>query len=243
LGIDAPPSAVPAATSPSQVDGEELARFVPATTDGLECNLARSSPSTRDGEVARAQRVTEGSFRRLAKPAHTVQRAKKLRKAMSLPEVLLWKELKSARSGLHWRKQHAADAYVLDFFCGRANLAIEVDGFAHDTGNRPQKDDARDAYLKAHRIDTLRIPARDVLRDPGAVAESVIALALDRLDRFGKPPPSSLRDATSPSRVDGEDQQRSRSDPTVVAGTNLASSSPSTCDGEVAAGTADRGVL
>ena len=122
---------------------------------------------------------------------------------MSLPEVLLWRELK--RSGLHFRKQHEAGDYVLDFFCARANLAIEVDGFSHETGEQPQRDAQRDAWLLARRIDTVRIPASDVLRDPAAVAGSITALVAARLDSFGKAPPSGLRPATSPSQVDGED--------------------------------------
>jgi very-short-patch-repair endonuclease len=122
---------------------------------------------------------------------------------MSLPEVLLWRDLKA--SDRHFRKQHEAGDYVLDFFCARANVAIEIDGFSHDTGDRPQRDADRDAWLKAHRIDTIRIPASDVVRDRAAVAESVVALATDRLRRFGKTPPSGLQPATSPSQVDGED--------------------------------------
>ena len=122
---------------------------------------------------------------------------------MSLPEVLLWRELKG--SDLSFRKQHGAGDYVLDFFCARANLAIEVDGFSHNTGDRPERDANRDAWLKASRIDTVRVPAADVLRDPRSVAESFVAIALARLENFGKTPPSALRAATSPSQVDGED--------------------------------------
>lgn len=146
-------------------------------------------------------------MRRPPKPARTVARAKKLRRKMSLPEVLLWRELQRAPSGLNFRKQHPAGDYVIDFFCARANLAIEVDGISHDMGHRPVRDEARDAWLREHRIDTLRIPARDVLRSPGDVAGSVVALVQDRLVRFGKATPPSVTNATaiSPSQDDGED--------------------------------------
>lgn len=143
------------------------------------------------------------------KPARTVKRAKRLRASMSLPEALLWRELKGYP--LHFRKQHEAGAYVLDFFCARANLAIEIDGFAHDTGNRPERDADRDAWLKAHRLDTIRIPARNVLRDPKDVAASIIALTAARLESFGKTPPLALRAATSPSQLDGEDLRKVKS--------------------------------
>ena len=155
------------------------------------------------------------------KPAPTVRRAKQLRQAMSLPEVLLWRELR--RSELRFRKQHPAGPFVLDFFCARANLAIEIDGIAHDMGDRPERDLARGAWLAERRIDTVRIAAKDVLRDPTAAAEAVDAMVRERLERFGKTPPSALRAATSPSQVDGEDAPPSGLRPAT---------SPSQVDGE-----------
>ncbi|MCA1661196.1 MAG: endonuclease domain-containing protein [Novosphingobium sp.] len=133
-----------------------------------------------------------------------MRRARRLRREMALPEVLLWRELRAA-PGLRFRKQHEAGDYVIDFFCARANLAIEVDGFSHDMGERPERDVERDEWLRERRIDTLRIPAREVLADANAVAEAIVAIVSDRLQWFGKAPPSALRAATSPSPVDGED--------------------------------------
>jgi very-short-patch-repair endonuclease len=120
------------------------------------------------------------------KPTATLLRARKLRMALSLPEALLWRELKSAPTGSGWRKQHAAGPYVLDFFCARVNLAVELDGIAHDMGDRPERDSVRDRWLLAHRIDTLRIPAAEVLRDPRAVASRLFELVQSRYAEFGK---------------------------------------------------------
>ena len=65
------------------------------------------------------------------------QRARKLRRAMTKPERLLWWALKADQTGFHFRKQHAAGPYVLDFYCDRARLCVEVDGLSHDfTVNR-----------------------------------------------------------------------------------------------------------
>ena len=88
-----------------------------------------------------------------------------------------------------------------DAVASRANLAIEVDGFAHDTGNRPERDMQRDAWLAERRIDTLRIPATDVLKDATETANAIITMVEDRLNRFGKATPSSVCDATSILRV------------------------------------------
>jgi very-short-patch-repair endonuclease len=122
-----------------------------------------------------------------------------------MPEAMLWQVLRSSPNGHKFRKQHPAGPFILDFFCASANLAIEVDGIAHDMGDRPARDEERDYWLKSHRIDTLRIPAADILRDLIGVAESIIAIVNERKKSFGKAPPSSLRDATSPSQVDGEE--------------------------------------
>ena len=138
------------------------------------------------------------------KPAKTVRRAKRLRGEMSLPEALLWRHLRGSPNGLRFRNQHPAGEFVLDFFCARANLAIEIDGISHGMGDRPERDQLRDHWLREQRIDTVRILASEVLRDPLGVAESIVAMAEERLARFGKAPPSGLRPATSPSQVDGE---------------------------------------
>ena len=139
------------------------------------------------------------------KSAKSVQLAKRFRRELTKPELLLWQYLGASPSGHKFRKQHPAGPYVLDFFCARANLAIEVDGKAHDTEMRAASDVARDTWLAAHRIYTLRIPAVDVLKDAADVTNNIIIIIDDRLAHSGKAPPSSLRDATSPSQVDGEE--------------------------------------
>lgn len=102
------------------------------------------------------------------------KKARQLRRAMSLPEKLLWVRLRGA--AVRFRKQHPIGPYVLDFYCASAKLAIEVDGMAHDMGDRPQRDEARTDWLKQQGIDVMRIPAKDVLADPDAIADALLRL-------------------------------------------------------------------
>ncbi|MGJ0239044.1 endonuclease domain-containing protein [Novosphingobium fluoreni] len=123
-----------------------------------------------------------------------VRRARKQRRAMSLPEVLLWQELRKRPRGLKFRRQHPADAYALDFYCLDARLAIEIDGQAHDFGERPSRDAMRDARLANSGIGTLRIPAKDLFRDletalAGILAACVARLPLHHPAARGGPPP------------------------------------------------------
>jgi very-short-patch-repair endonuclease len=110
----------------------------------------------------------------------TVARARRLRREMSLPEVLLWRELRGGAAGFAFRKQHPIAGYVIDFYCAAAKLAIEIDGIAHDMGDRPKRDSARDAKLLEAGIDIVRIPASDVLKSPVDVAQAIAAICRER---------------------------------------------------------------
>jgi very-short-patch-repair endonuclease len=110
---------------------------------------------------------------------HTAN-ARRLRQTMTFPEFLLWRELKQLRPTLKFRRQHPAGAYVLDFYCHQARLAVEVDGEVHDRGDRPARDMERDAHFAARGILTLRLSAKSVLDDLPASVDHVRAVALER---------------------------------------------------------------
>jgi very-short-patch-repair endonuclease len=123
-----------------------------------------------------------------------VKRARRLRKEMTLPEVLLWQALRGRPDGLKFRKQHPSGDFTLDFYCGDARLVIEIDGEAHSRGDRPDRDEARDAWFEQFGIGTLRVPAIEVLRDLDAIVRGIVAAARSRLPLHhpaapGGPPP------------------------------------------------------
>jgi very-short-patch-repair endonuclease len=97
---------------------------------------------------------------------------------MDLPDVLLWTAIRGQKlDGLHFRRQHPIGPYCLDFYCDAARLAVEVDGYSHDVTDRPERDETRDAWLLTHRVQTLRIPARDVLERLEDVLATIAAAA------------------------------------------------------------------
>ena len=114
-------------------------------------------------------------------PTPTREFAKKLRGSLSLPEKLLWVRLRAHAPGKPvFRRQHPVRPYVLDFYCSAARLGVEIDGQGHGFGDRPERDDRRDAFLRAQGIEVVRIPASIVLDDPEAVAEWMRAMAKER---------------------------------------------------------------
>ena len=111
----------------------------------------------------------------------TGQRARTFRQQMSLPEVQLWQALRDHPGGLKFRRQHPSGPYVADFYCHAARLVVEVDGCAHDFGDRPARDAERDAWFAQRGIQTLRITAIDVIRDIDAVVRHIVIVAASRI--------------------------------------------------------------
>ena len=120
---------------------------------------------------------------KLTGPPSTIRRAKKSRREMSFPEVILWQQLRRRPAGLKWRHQHPAGPYELDFYCDAVRLAVEVDGEAHNRGDRPARDVRRDAWVARHGVRTLRIPASAVLGDVEFVIRHIVDAALTRKPR------------------------------------------------------------
>ena len=56
---------------------------------------------------------------------------KELRNHGSPIEAVLWNHLKNSQTGEKFRRQHSVGPYILDFYCPRIKLAIELDGSNH----------------------------------------------------------------------------------------------------------------
>lgn len=116
---------------------------------------------------------TEGACRALAAekdaveaPPKTVKRAKDLRRRMTLPEVVLWHELRGRKlNGMRFRSQHPIGPFILDFYCVEARLAVEVDGSGHEHPDQARHDRERTTWLETRKVAVLRVQARDVLEN------------------------------------------------------------------------------
>jgi len=109
-----------------------------------------------------------------------VKRARALRKQMSLPEVLLWQQLRGSRTGFKFRKQFPIGEMTVDFACLEQRLIVEVDGEGHSFGDQPRRDATRDAILAREGFRILRIPVRDVLKDMDAVLRLIVSTCGER---------------------------------------------------------------
>jgi very-short-patch-repair endonuclease len=110
----------------------------------------------------------------MTRPPAKYDLARKLRQQMSPAETRIWVRLRNREAlGFNVRRSYAFGPYILDFYCAEAKLCIEVDGAQHTFDDARLYDEKRDAYLKSHGIDTLRIPAIQVMEDPDSAAQYI----------------------------------------------------------------------
>ncbi|MET0240327.1 MAG: endonuclease domain-containing protein [Sphingobium sp.] len=120
--------------------------------------------------------------------------ARRLRRQMSLPEVLLWTRLRRPVAGPKFRRQHPVGPYIADFYCASARLIVEIDGEAHNRADRPERDARRDQWLSAAGYRILRMSACEVLADVDSAADAIMSIALPLHHRAvpGGPPPHAM---------------------------------------------------
>ena len=108
------------------------------------------------------------NYKSLPYNAKLRERAKELRKAGILCEVLLWRKLKGGQlNNLDFDRQKIIGNYIVDFYCAQKNAVIEIDGPAHD--NKVEYDAKRDEFLNSLGLNIINICAADVLNNLEAV--------------------------------------------------------------------------
>lgn len=96
------------------------------------------------------------------------QRAKELRQAGNLSEVLFWNQVKNKQfKGYDFDRQKIVGNYIVDFFCTNCNVVVEIDGSSHD--DKQDYDAERDAYLQSLGLTVIHIPVIDVMKNMDSV--------------------------------------------------------------------------
>ena len=99
---------------------------------------------------------------------------RKLRSNLTPAEAVLWKRLQNRQlAGRKFRRQHSIGPYVLDFYCPRERLAVELDGAAHDSEDAAQRDARRAKYLLSVGVKIVRFENRDVVSNLEGVLKAI----------------------------------------------------------------------
>ena len=103
------------------------------------------------------------------------QAARQLREQMTNAERHLWAKLRMKQlMGCQFYRQKPVGDYIVDFFCPRAKLVIEVDGSQHLSDEMLEYDRIRDEYMSSLGLRVLRFNNNDVLTNIDGVVERIM---------------------------------------------------------------------
>ena len=104
-------------------------------------------------------------------------------------EDRLWQALRRNQAdGLQFRRQHAIERFIVDFYCPAQRLIIEVDGPIHDS--TVEDDRVRQEFLESLGMHVLRFKNDEVLADTARVIQRITAFVHDHPVESSPSPPA-----------------------------------------------------
>ena len=98
--------------------------------------------------------------------------ARELRTVPTPAEIELWSHLRNHRlAGLKFRRQHSIERFIVDFYCAKASLIVEVDGEIH--AYTSENDALRQAFLESLGLTVCRIKNEDVHNNLSGVLRKI----------------------------------------------------------------------
>ena len=113
------------------------------------------------------------------------QRAKELRKNATFSERLLWKRLRGRQLlGYQFMRQKPIDNFIVDFYCNKLHLVIEIDGQTHN--GKVDYDKEREKRLKVMGLTVIRFDGYYIINHLEDALEYLI-LEIKKLERITTP--------------------------------------------------------
>ena len=94
------------------------------------------------------------------------ERRKYLRHNQTKAERILWRHLNRKQFGnRRFFRQYSVGPYILDFYCPKVRLAIELDGGSHSADDQKEYDADRTRFLNGHNINVIRFWNSEIIND------------------------------------------------------------------------------
>ena len=102
-------------------------------------------------------------------------RRKNLRKNQTDSESILWKKLRYKKiAGIKFYRQFSIGPYILDFYCPKWRLAIELDGDHHQANEQSRYDEERTVFLNNENVRVIRFGNEEVIKSLASVMERIL---------------------------------------------------------------------
>ena len=102
-------------------------------------------------------------------------KAKELRNTLTPAEQVFWLRLKEQFPKYKFRRQHPISIYIVDFYCHKLKLAIEIDGSVHDSEEAKLNDVKRQNDLETLNLIVIRFTNNQVKNEIELVIERISA--------------------------------------------------------------------
>lgn len=109
--------------------------------------------------------------------SNNVNLARALRNSATKAEVILWGSLRKKQTGFKFRRQTPLGPYIVDFYCPKLRLVIEVDGAIHTLDKIKERDKERQKYLENNNLIVIRFWNHQIFEDIDSVMEQIIYIA------------------------------------------------------------------
>ena len=137
---------------------------------------------------------------RLVSP-EKLEASRRLRQASTRAERILWQSLRGNRlDGWHFKRQEVISGFIVDFYCHRAALVVELDGSVHL--HQREYDAERDQLLEARGLRILRFTNDAVEQGSASVLQQIAAACRQSIPtQLFTPSPDSHPRSTPPARA------------------------------------------
>jgi very-short-patch-repair endonuclease len=123
-----------------------------------------------------------------------IEYSRHLRKNQSDAEMRLWKFLRSGNFlGLRFRRQKIIGPYIVDFFCSKARLIVELDGGQHSEPEAIKYDLARTKFFKSNGYKVIRFWNKEFLSNTQGALEVIWRAVIQQSPPSPQPSPASGR--------------------------------------------------
>ena len=111
--------------------------------------------------------------------------AKKLRKNMTKEERHLWYEF-LRNYPVRFSRQKILGKYIVDFYCAKAKLVLELDGSQHYEEKGIKEDTQRTEFLKDYGLTVIRIPNNEVNHNFHGVCEYIDSVVKENYNLYSE---------------------------------------------------------
>jgi len=105
----------------------------------------------------------------------TFLKALELRNNMTEAEKVLWEVLRNKRIfKARWKRQHPIDIFIVDFYCHKYKMVIEVDGEIHLDDEVKERDDGREHDIEKLGIKILRFTNKEIFEEMETIKSRIL---------------------------------------------------------------------